>query len=436
MCTDLCDTGFGGANYYTLTQNGLRVCHKLFHVMFTPEVNPVRPRANCVATADGNIQLSGAASGARNVLVQAPQLVQWLRRLLASPMLTGSMPTAVTISTIFQDLPHPPAGVGARAGWGPLHGNHQRGIKRNLSDLEDHLQNHMAHWGHEVEEPCYPPGAENGLKAEADLVDVDLLRAKRLRHFDHLTNSTGSSRAGGSSSSRPTAIAAADPGEEELQRIELQSLLEYTEQQAAAEAARRDEERVMEAYVLSTALEESLERERPTGTPYGAATAAARALTARHGTGSHSGAASSAAGRNDGYGSSKRGRPQEHNDYETFEDYGYESQDPPQQVPNVGSPESSESQDADYRRAIAESLLTSTQKASSSGSSRVASTSIPSAHTTSAVARPSTVLPTWSVNAAPTVFTIDCDGDGGKKAAAGTPAASSIAHDSCAVHAR
>lgn len=282
-------TGFGGGNFYTLTQNGLRVCHKLFHVKFSPDVNAayalVRPRANCVATPDGHIQIIGPGGGVQNAPLPVPAARAGRDH---NPVARGFDPYGGQDDYSDEDdgygdfyIP-PPAGGGFGVGGAVLAGARGgRGIKRTRSDVDLFAPGYGGDDGDEEDDGFgYHPAGDRGFRAEPEMVDVDLMRAKRLRHFEHMTHSA----AGPSSSSAVKARPAATPpvhcpagsstgavtggGEgddaeaEALRNIELQSLLEYSEQQAQAEAARWEEERVMEAYVLSTALEESLVNER------------------------------------------------------------------------------------------------------------------------------------------------------------------------------
>ena len=120
----------------------------------------MRPRANCVATADGNIQIIGAG-GVRNAVVPAPVHDPGARGFDAygGHDLDGFLPAGAAQAPRDARDPHD----ALRA---------HRGTKRSLSDLETALYDH----GGEEEDHDYRPGAENGFKDEPLDVDVDLMR--------------------------------------------------------------------------------------------------------------------------------------------------------------------------------------------------------------------------------------------------------------------
>jgi ERCC4-type nuclease len=294
--------GFGGSNCYSLTERGLKVCYQLFHVKFTPQISPayalVRPRgAQCEATEQGQIRALYGRGGA----VAMPPLGMpgdgggWAGRhhpaaaagrgagvaaagLLNDPLMFNGMGNDVDDEGFgygggghydgmrHSPLPRPHGGApagGSAAG--------QQGRKRRADDLYDDSDH--------GDEPAYE-------------LDADMVRLKRLQKFARPSSSVGGKRQntgvgmakaaaaplahtpllGGSSAgasyhphvpytappARSTeATAVRDSQDPDLEAVRLQTLLEFSEAEAAREAARRREEQELEDMQLQAVLADS-----------------------------------------------------------------------------------------------------------------------------------------------------------------------------------
>eukprot|EP01032_Pedospumella_encystans_P008289 gene8289-9858_t len=274
--------GFTGGNCYSLTRNGLRVCYYLFHVKFSPTANPtyalVRPIGNCVATADGNVQEIGGQPGLPRI-PQVPNI----------PFGGG-------------------AGTGAGVGFGDYNHNNNNMYPDDMGGMfgddfgydEGNIGGHDFYGGSGAKKA----GAGGAKRAYDDLdnneakftLDADEIRNKRLKHFGHIatpaakkaaSSTSGAKVTATSSSIRPTTTQSAttypatptsssssgihnpvhytqsstiypssfeysDNNEtdsqaaDELEEIQLQSILAYSEQEARLEALYREEQRMLE----------------------------------------------------------------------------------------------------------------------------------------------------------------------------------------------
>jgi ERCC4-type nuclease len=296
--------GFGGSNCYSLTERGLKVCYQLFHVKFTPQISPayalVRPRGGqCEATEQGQIRALYGRGGA----IAMPPLGMpgdgggWAGR--HHPAAAASRGAGVAAA----GLPNDPLmfngmgnddddeGFGYGGGYGgrydgmrhsPLPRPHggasaggsaagQQGRKRPVEDSYDDSDH--------GDEPVYE-------------LDADLVRLKRLQKFARPSSSVGGRRQNtgvgmtksasaplahapllGGISAGPSyhphvpyaapparsaeATAVTDSQDPDLEAVRLQTLLEYSEAEAAREAARRKEEQELEDMQLQAVLADS-----------------------------------------------------------------------------------------------------------------------------------------------------------------------------------